>query len=50
MLLYKLTKKFMEVQVYILNPFGIIFFNMHFKCSLHSETLIVNYYVIIKNL
>jgi hypothetical protein len=29
MLLYILTKKFMEVQRYMLNPFGIIFLNMH---------------------
>jgi hypothetical protein len=26
MLLYTLTKKFMEVQIYMLNPFGIILF------------------------
>jgi hypothetical protein len=31
MLLYKLTKHFMEVQKYMLNPFGIIFFNMYFS-------------------
>jgi hypothetical protein len=29
MLLYTLTKKFMEVQGYMLNPFGIIFLNMY---------------------
>ncbi len=29
MLLYTLTKKFMEVQEYMLNPFGIIFLNMY---------------------
>jgi len=29
MLLYTVIKKFMEVQRYMLNPFGIIFFNMY---------------------
>jgi len=29
MLLYTLTKKFVEVQIYMLNAFGIIFFNMY---------------------
>jgi hypothetical protein len=28
MLLYKLTKKFMEVQGYMLNPFGIFFYKV----------------------
>jgi hypothetical protein len=29
MLLYTLTKKFVEVQIYMLNAFGIIFLNMY---------------------
>jgi hypothetical protein len=29
MLLYTLTKQFMEVQGYMLNPLGIIFLNMY---------------------
>jgi hypothetical protein len=40
MLLYTLTKKFMEVQGYMLNPFGIILYIITTVCSCVRSTTV----------